>query len=216
MDLLDLLNLNADPAEDETPTEEPVQDDGKNLWIEGADKPFWIVEPHADDAYLSLGDFIQRNSSHVTILTVFSGTRKRGLDARRYAESVGAKWEGLGYVESDVGLSSDTILEPPLGRDQLPSSGTLILPLGILHPEHRALATLRREGDLSYLETPYQLRIKNQIEVYRLLFGRSIRYWSKPDWKRKFKYHDLFRDQSMFMHRNPPRDLSGALEILVK
>lgn len=216
MEIKDILNLDGNPSEDESPAEDSSPAEDLDLWIKGAPKPFWIVEPHADDAYLSLGDFIQRNHPYVTILTVFSGTRKRALDARRYAESVGAKWEGLGYVESDVGLSSDVTLEPPLKRDQLPSDGTLLLPLGIQHPEHRAIASLRREGDLSYLDTPYQLRYRNQTEAYRLLFGRTVLYWRRPDWRRKFLYHGLFRDQSMFMHRNAPKDLSGAPEIVVK
>lgn len=195
---------------------EPGEDDLSGLWVAKAAKPFWIVEPHADDAYLSLGDFIQRHASSVTILTVFSGTRRRAQDARRYAEAVGAGWEGLGYTESDIGLTTNVTLDPPLSRSQLPSAGTVILPLGVLHPEHRALASLRRAGDLSYLETPYQLRRKNQPEIYRLLFGRRLLYWNKPDWRRKFKHHDLFRDQSLFMHRNPPKDLGNAAEVIVE
>ena len=206
MDIRDFLSQASSEPEDET----------KSLWVRQAPKPFWIVEPHADDAYLSLGDFIQRNSSDVTILTVFSGTRKRADDARKYAEAVGAKWEGMGYVESNVGVQTDEVLDPPFDRSHFPSTGTLILPLGVRHPEHRALATLRKEGDYSYLETPYQLRLKNSLEAYRLLFGRTLVYWNKPGWQSKFKYHDLFKDQSLFMYRNPPKDLSGAVEVIVK
>lgn len=194
-----------------TPSKGP---DPEDAWVLSVPKPIWIVEPHADDAYLSLGDFITRHARHVVILTVYSGTRKRGIDARAYASAVGAGWQGSGLVESDVGLSSDAVLDPP--DIALPSSGTVILPLGIRHPEHRSISALRRDGDYSYLETPYQLRAGNQREISDALRGRQIQYCTRPNWRAKFKHHLIFRDQSLFMHRTPPESMAGALELIVK
>jgi hypothetical protein len=180
----------------------------------------YVVEPHADDAYLSLGWLIAStiaDGGTVAIITVYSGTRRRAADAQRYADAVGASWVGLGLVESDVGLARDAPTPPPpIRRADLPVDGRLVLPLGVRHPEHRSIASIAESGDGLYLDTPYQLRAANQAEVATKLLGRSIEHWSLPPWRRKYVHHALFKDQSLFMHRNPPADLAGAIELIVR
>jgi LmbE family N-acetylglucosaminyl deacetylase len=185
-----------------------------------SDRTVYIVEPHADDAYLSLGATISKwtaEGTPVVIVTVYSATRQRSVDARKYAAAVGAAWLGLGLTETNVGLGDPTAtVTLPLTRNDLPYDGLLILPLGIQHPEHRAVAALAAPADLAYLDTPYQLRRKNQPEIAARLAGRAVVRWERPDWRQKFRHHDLFKDQSMFMHRNPPAALAAAVELIVR
>ena len=52
-----------------------------------------VLEPHSDDAFLSLHNTIRnwlKIGDSVTIITVLSGTRKRADDAAKYANAVGA------------------------------------------------------------------------------------------------------------------------------
>lgn len=182
-----------------------------------------VVEPHADDAYLSLGELIAtRALGPVTIVTVFSGTRRRGDDAREYARAVGAEWVGCGLVESGGGVDGGEVetIDSQCIRDALSGAvgdgSTVVWPLGIRHPEHRAIAALADPGDAFYLETPYQLRSANQEEISERLRGREVLYWKRPDWRKKFVHHARFRDQGLFMHRNPPKDMAGAVEVIVR
>lgn len=182
--------------------------------------PIYVVEPHADDAYLSLGGAIVdlvKAGRHVIIVTVFSGTRKRAADAERYAAAVGAGYLGLGLVEAHYSITVE--IETPgldVVRADLPRDGTMIFPLGIRHPEHRAVARLAEPGDYAYLDTPYQLRRRNAAEVASLLDGRTIVHYARPDWRRKYRHHALFKDQSMFFYRCPPESLAPAVEMIVE
>ena len=183
----------------------------------GEVESIYVVEPHADDAYLSLGAFIQANAERVTIVTVFSGTRKRGADAAAYARAVGAKWVGLGLVEGDTGIGGDALIPSiPLTREDLPQDGVVIFPLGIQHPEHKAVAALAVDGDMFYVENPYQLRQKNQGELRALTEGRVLTYMNRPDGRAKYKFHDLFKDQGLFMYRNGPDALESAVEMILR
>jgi hypothetical protein len=80
---------------------------------------FVIVEPHSDDAFLSLHAHILKwvgEGSSVHIVTLEDNPR-RSIEAAAYAKKAGATW------------SRQT------------SAGQLILPLGIKHPDHVSTAS---------------------------------------------------------------------------
>lgn len=178
-----------------------------------------IVEPHADDAYLSLGAHIEQwaaTGERVLICTVFSATRHRGDEARAYAQAVGAEWAGLGYTESGVGTGTDQAFEfdtpPPIPGDP---DDRVIFPLGLRHPEHRAVSALAPTGTERYVEVPYQISRDNEPELLALITGRQVTGWRKPT-IRKWRFHHLFKDQGLFMRYNPPSRLAASIEVIVR
>jgi hypothetical protein len=66
-----------------------------------------VVEPHCDDAFLSLGWHIERlwRSLNVLILTVYADAA-RTREAGAYAAAVGARSRVLGLAESATGLAA--------------------------------------------------------------------------------------------------------------
>ncbi len=167
------------------------------------DGPTWVVEPHADDAYLSLGWHLAAwaHTVPVTIVTVFSGTRNRAADALRYACRIGAEWVGLGLVEGD---SIDAPCEPFTAEwfEGLGGPGdTWVWPLGLRHREHRAVAAARPPGALAYLDQPYSLVVRNAAEVAAALAGRTVVSYVHPP-ARKWHANDLFKDQRLYFHRH--------------
>lgn len=168
-----------------------------------------VVEPHADDAFLSLGTHIEEWSKagkRVRIVTVFSGTRKRASDAQAYATAAGAEWEGWGYVEGE-----------PLPADlpALSAQARVILPLGLFHSEHVAVRdALAGPGRWYYLDQPYAIIQKNGPAATDLLEGRRVVSYRKPG-VRKFRHIPLFKDQAKFFHYNPPEKLIQTCELIV-
>ncbi len=190
-----------------------------------------IVEPHADDAYLSMHqhmvDWIN-GGNKVVILTVFSGTRKRAKDAAAYAEAIGAQWEGLGFVEGGEGDPFEgKIFDPKpgmLGMLHADDGVIVIAPLGIQHPEHKAVsAWIKKDFNhidnslFFYSEIPYYSKLKNQEDANNMLFNKSIRSIKKPKhYKADEKYWKCFKDQSKFFHFNPAEGFKDVVEIIVK
>lgn len=176
----------------------------------------YVVEPHADDAFLSLGSTIESfvsSGGAVCVVTVFSGTRKRGDEAARYAEAVGASWIGLGATES-AGLGSGDSVDPivvGIGDDR----DTRILPLGIQHPEHRAVAAGARDGDWRYVEVPYAWKPMNADEASSLLVGRTTVAWRRPS-PSKWRHVPIFKTQAMFFRYNTKAALSIGAEWIVR
>lgn len=190
-----------------------------------------VIEPHADDAFLSLGGHIenwQKEGEDVTIVTVFSGTRKRGRDAEAYASAVGAAWYGLGAVEPDAGGIAGAATEalkaglPVVLRDLYAGKRLSIMgPLGIKHPEHQEVhevlskVKLGNKGSVNYyLDQPYAATQANGPEVNRLLTGRRVLSFLRPG-IRKYKHIPLFRDQQKFFHFNPADKLAPNIELIV-
>lgn len=167
-----------------------------------------VVEPHADDAFLSVGQHIEewvKAGVAVTILTVFSGTRKRAEDAQKYAQAVGASWVGLGFVEG----------EPTRGHPTIPFHTQIVLPLGLTHPEHVAVRkALEEPGAWYYLDQPYAITQKNGELVTELMVGRPVVSYRKPG-ARKYRHIPLFKDQAKFYHYNPPEKLIQTCELIV-
>lgn len=178
---------------------------------------FVVVEPHADDAFLSLGGHIVRwvqAGSRVEIVTVFSGTPDRGDEARRYAEHVGASWRGLGWTESSCGKNGDPGRTSLDLADVADNDGIQVWPLGLDHPEHRLVAAQAPPEAYRYLEVPYQLTLREQANIDSALAGRTIESWLRPP-RRKYLAASIFRTQSLFFIYNPPKALAAAVEVIV-
>jgi len=188
-----------------------------------------VVEPHADDAFLSLGGHLDawRKAGDATIIvTVFSGTRKRSRDAQDYARAVDAAWYGLGLIEGLAGEAEikerwkDWVARIQAWRNR--GLVTIYLPLAIRHPEHKmvrnAIAYTRGESKSVvqfYLDQPYAATQSNGPEVVGLLEGKIIASYLKPHAK-KYRHFTLFKDQAKFFHFNPPAKLVGNIELIVR
>ena len=134
-----------------------------------------VIEPHADDAFLSAHGHIQqwlKQGHDVRIMTVERDAR-RLAEGERYAEKVGAK-----YVTDPV--------------------GQLVLPLGINHRDHVAA---RRQFETAeswfYLDMHYALVQRNAELVTRLMQGMEIVSFMKPH-ARKWTLRTIFESQSSY------------------
>lgn len=181
------------------------------------DGPTWVIEPHADDAYLSLGWHLVAwaRTVPVTIVTVYSATRHRRADALRYADHVGADWVGLGRTE---GGSIDTEAAPFTAHDfeglgDRPGE-TTVWPLGLRHGEHVAVAAARPRGALAYLDQPYATVGRNADAVQAALAGRQVVSYCHPP-ARKWKANVLFKDQRLYFHRHGPQ-LGRCCELVLR
>ena len=166
-----------------------------------------VIEPHADDAFLSLGGHIKRwiaDGHHVEIVTVYA-TQKRAAEAKAYADSVGAAYQWLGYIEAG---SMDKAPEP---IDYLPpmDGWVTICPLGLRHEEHYAVRKAYENGRGStdvlwyYVDQPYAMQLKNQEDLSAKMAGKEVVSVFKPGGR---KYHKntvaLFKTQSLFFYYN--------------
>jgi hypothetical protein len=187
-----------------------------------------VIEPHADDAYLSLHqhmvDWIKEGKK-VVIATVFSGTRKRAKDAAAYAAAIGAEWAGFELTEGLEVSPLDSVefgLPGHLGMLYGLGDVTIVSPLGIQHPEHKAVRAWIRAGnpegsEFCYVEIPYYLKLKNQVEVNFLLQNLIMVSLRKPKhYKADEKYWKCFKDQAKFFHFNPPEGYKDIPEMIVR
>lgn len=179
--------------------------------------PVWVIEPHADDAFLSLGAHLDAwagTGAKVTIVTVFSGTRTRGRDAARFARAVDAEWVGLGLTESgSMDVSQRFSGDDFRGLGDEPGH-VRVWPLGLRHAEHRAIASAAPDEDMRYLDQPYATRPRCSAEVDTMLFGRLVNSYLAPG-AAKARHVDLFKDQSLFFHRLGPEGLRQCIEVIV-
>jgi hypothetical protein len=189
-----------------------------------------VVEPHADDAYLSchqhISDWIKQDI-YVAIVTVFSGTRKRARDGANYAEAVGSEWIGLGFDEFAPEEIRDSYLKKPF--DPTIINGIVpmyeeedirvIGPLGIQNPDHKNVNIWLKDSLASleyYVEIPYYTKLKNNDEVNSLMTGKKVVSIRKPrHYKGDEKYWQSFKDQAKFFHFNPPESYVGIPEIIL-
>lgn len=197
-----------------------------------------IIEPHADDAFLSLGGHIEKwakeGKSPTTIVTVYSGTRKRGRDASSYAAAVRASWTGLGAKEPDdegqpgegsaaLRAGLEEVVQERAASDAL-GRLDIIVPLGIKHQEHKEVRSAveamivkfrkMQAGLFYFLDQPYAATQSNGAEVEGLIQGRHIESYLKPH-ARKYRHVPLFKDQAKFFYYNPPEKLVGNVEMIV-
>lgn len=188
-----------------------------------------VIEPHADDAFLSLGAHIEawrKEGAQISIATVYSGTRKRAVDASAYAAAVGAEWYGFGAKEGDTkaggvadGLRCLRALLPEVVKKLGPAT-RVIGPLGIVHPEHIAIAgelarLAGKAGRYAYVDQPYALVTKNTPEIMAAWAGtRNVS--RRPTQIRKYRHIPLFKDQAKFFYYNPPTALVRITEEIVE
>lgn len=187
-----------------------------------------VIEPHADDAFLSLGQMIEdwtKSGQSVTIMTVYSGTRQRARDAQAYARAVRADWIGLGAVEAGNARENGAAWVPPYDPEYarlLREEPLVLLPLGVGgHPEHifirDVMTAMRSKGDGDtwyYVDQPYACKQKNAGELSRMLQGRRVEFFRKPG-ARKWRHVPLFKDQAKFFHFNPIDSLRETFEMVV-
>lgn len=186
-----------------------------------------VVEPHSDDAWLSLGGHIEqwvKEKRRVHIVTVYGEPEPHGarwMEAAKYARTVGAEWTGLGYWESNIGIGgkgSLVIMQPDqwdLVEDMVTRSHwQAVFPLGLRHPEHLAVAKhADRFGAWRYLEQPYAAKCLNSAEVTDRLQGRCVVSYLRPK-KSKLRHADLFATQRRFWFQEAD-NMINAPEIIV-
>lgn len=187
-----------------------------------------VVEPHADDAYLSLhGHLVAWRDSgvRVRIVTVYGEADPYGprwAEAAAYARSVGAEWHGVGLTESGRGIADDTWHPQPLAGIVLHQAmhptgwghAIELLPLGLRHPEHLAVAGLAHPDAWRYLEQPYGAKAKNTTEVATQLMERRVVSWVRPANAAKAKAGEVFKSQRRFFF-NEADNLRNAPELIV-
>ena len=171
----------------------------------------FIIEPHADDAYLSMhAHIIQaiKSGKQVTIATVFADEH-RARESQAYATDVEAKYLWFGYREGDA---------LPPNSFTAPSDALVIGPLGIQHPDHIAvrsfLDSCTRLHCAYYLDIPYYAKQKNDQELNskwgKLRVGSvTIPHASKGN----FSFH--FKSQAKFFYYNRPESFIKTPEIVL-
>jgi hypothetical protein len=177
-----------------------------------------IVEPHADDAYLSLHHHIKRwvKTDIVVIVTVFGGTRKRKEDAIRYADSVGAIAEVLPNVEGGPIADVNRQNLVPVNFDE-EQEVEWYFPLGIQHPEHKEVRLIGDDfaSPNFYAEIPYYGKKINEEDFINQQTGLSlISCTTGTALKGDEKYWKCFKDQSKFFFYNPPAGWMKTPELI--
>jgi hypothetical protein len=189
-----------------------------------AGDPIFVIEPHADDAFLSLGGSIHEwagEGRDVEVVTVFTSDQARARETERWAASVGARWRGLGHEQRDTARltrAAKTVLDLPtplLPAEMMSASACRIWPLGFQHPDHIAVATCAPERDLRYLETPYQLSLPSQPKVRQALEGRTIEWWLVPP-RAKWEGSRFFESQTRLFEWFSPDVLQMVPEVVVR
>ena len=166
-----------------------------------------IVEPHADDAFLSTHGHIvkwMRKGHSIHIVTLhMSDNPVRLVEAKAYADKVVAAWTG-----HDVGDGKPTVALP---------TGQLILPLGIRHPDHvLARQTLETPAAWFYLDMPYAIVQRDGDLVNDLLRGMEIVSLLKPH-ANKWRNLKIFKSQSSyFSMRGRDEQRKASFELIVK
>lgn len=162
-----------------------------------------VVEPHPDDAFLSLGWHLEKLwAEHERVILTVYANEKRSKEARAYAEAIGAVSVCMGYKESNMNSGGAIRRDPTILREILAiGADRIIAPLGLQHPDHLRVAASRPANCLRYLDTPYLskqklasiLRIKT--EGYTI---NSICFPPRSKWRRS----DIYKSQSKFFYFN--------------
>jgi hypothetical protein len=176
---------------------------------------FTVVEPHSDDAMLSLHEHMTLWRAHghaVRIVTVF-GSNRRATEGAVYAHRIGAGYRWLGLPESGVGIASGaraseegvSAVRSAFLADGL--EGLILGPLGLRHPEHLAVvgALLAEHPNyLRYIEQPYAMKYVNQDDLDGRAAGlpvKSLRLSTKAKWD---LFPEVYRSQSLFWRNEGP------------
>lgn len=180
-----------------------------------------VVEPHPDDAFLSLGwhlETLWRDHERM-IITVFAD-EKRGKEAERYAAEIGASHYCLGLPESNMNSPTEKGVKPIpelkelLKNDGIVDADLFLFPLGLQHPDHIRTAVSRPANALRYLDTPYQTKQKLGNELRRKCEGMEIYSLAFPS-KKKWKHAELFKTQAKFFYFNKDLLIGDLPEIIL-
>ena len=178
-----------------------------------------VVEPHSDDAFLSLGwhlESIWEGLEKVIVTVYCSPVRER--EARAFAFTVGAEHIAMELEGSKMEKDWDGKIVPGLVNLLKRTGYThLIFPMGLQHPDHLAVAatgSLLAGNIYRYLDTPYQTKFKLADEVLEKTRGMVINSICYPP-KKKWKHIKLFESQSKFFHYNPMEDLKVPEMVLM-
>lgn len=182
-----------------------------------------VVEPHADDAFLSLDGHIDRwNKMRIPVMiwTIASGTRKRAEDARTYAGLKRARWEGAGLKDTEITVDAVTDwLEEAILTIMDRHPPLFVVPLGIQNADHKAVRQAFEEADglalQYYLDQPYASLCKNSTEVEAAAYGKRVNSWIRPR-ATKYRHIPVFKDQAKFFYYNPAEKLANNVEVVFK
>ena len=182
----------------------------------------FIVEPHSDDAFLSMHTHITTlwKDKPKTIVTVFCDER-RCEEANNYADSVGCQHIGL-MLQEGGGLSHEAGRVPPFGEWDIRfrDNDMLVFPVGLQHPDHiavRARLPLTAFGVTPYLfypEIPYygKLKVGEQLlTATKGLVVDSMIYSPQSKWKSI----QFFKSQGRYWFYNKPENMP-RLEITLR
>lgn len=165
-----------------------------------------VVEPHADDAYLSVGWHVESlwAEHQVAILTVYSD-EKRDAESKVWADKVGADHTSLGLPLTNMAEEYDGTTEPKLLEFCTTTAwDVLVIPVGLQHPDHiKTRETLKHLQAWHYLDTPYCSKIKNAEEMNEALQGSQIVSIAMPH-GRKWRHIPLYKSQSKFFYFTKP------------
>jgi hypothetical protein len=178
-----------------------------------------VIEPHADDAFLSLGYHLStlwRGLHTCAIYTLFPETQQRAREAAAYAKHVGA----VSYYRKQHLTETAPPTRAALQKDiatviNVFGAERVVGPLGIQHEQHLATAEALPPGSLRYLDTPYCAKIKNGDAVREMLLRKSIESFAIPPLS-KFRACELFKSQAKFFYFNPPESLARSPEVVVQ
>jgi hypothetical protein len=183
--------------------------------------PIYVVEPHSDDAFLSLGWTMRTwigEGRHVEVVTVHSREADRAAEAQAFAQAIGATWRGLDHPATALNRLYQPDGLPPLPDPLLPEEcrdpgATRVWPLGLEHPEHVAVAD-RGGADPRYIDVPYQFNGRRQAEIDACLRGRVLEHWLSPS-SRKWDDSAHFASQAGLFQLYPVASLAHVPEIIV-
>jgi len=153
-----------------------------------------VVEPHNDDAMLSLGGIILSNPKvDFTILSIISnngfGTKKL---SRKFGNvrSVQLNLKGVHNGESEEEFFSRNKLSKEQFVQKLRKfslqQDVVLMPFGEFHPMHKLIGRIRFYNSIRYLDLPYGISKVNIVKLpFRMRFLRSVRFNVKKFLKRK-------------------------------
>lgn len=157
---------------------------------------YWIIEPHSDDAYLSLHCHIVGPWSNLprTIITCY-GAGDVIDEAEYYAQATGCGYRFLGLYEKGWTVVDDP---RPLAEwlDWRPGD-TLVLPLGIRQPAHLRVAGIPVPDGLEclrYLDAKY-VQSEAGDELRQKVQGMTVRSVCSAS-SEKLHYRNIFVRQA--------------------
>lgn len=178
---------------------------------------WYLVEPHADDVFLSLHAHITGpwKSRPLTIVTVYAEPDRK-KEAEEYASSVGCHHVCLSLPEVG-GITNQTERYCPpweewgsYGMPEVRRGDVLVFPVGLQHPDHLALAGIVPDivgcTIWRYLDCPYYAKLKLREEVATKCSSLTVLslMWARKD---KWKKVQIFKSQGKYFYYNPPESL---------